>query len=100
MLINGGDGVVELRSALCWGVARWHRLRDVFCRECYPVVQNGVMASIVKNLQELTTETQKLAGGKAGILSKLFQSGYPVPEGFVILPSAFEDKKLRAEAGN
>jgi len=39
-----------------------------------------------------------LAGGKGGTLSQLYQSGYPVPEGFVILPDAFDADVLTDEA--
>ncbi|WP_073150997.1 PEP/pyruvate-binding domain-containing protein [Seinonella peptonophila] len=53
---------------------------------------------MVKNFKELTFEYQNLAGGKGGKLAKMFQDGYPVPEGFVILPSAFQKEKLNNEA--
>lgn len=52
------------------------------------------MTNKVKTFQELTPELQGLAGGKGGMLAQLFRDGYPVPEGFVILPSAFQDEKL------
>jgi len=45
---------------------------------------------MVKSFKELTPEFQSYAGGKGGMLVRVFQEGYPVPEGFVILPSAFE----------
>ena len=47
---------------------------------------------------ELTTEQYALAGGKGGMLARLYQSGYPVPKGFVILPAAFENDQLTAMA--
>jgi len=34
------------------------------------------------------------------MLARMFQNGYPVPEGFVVLPSAFEGEKLSDEACN
>jgi pyruvate,water dikinase len=43
---------------------------------------------------ELQPEQQILAGGKASTLAQLTQRGYPVPAGFVILPSAFEGDEL------
>ena len=49
---------------------------------------------MVKSFKELTPEFQAFAGGKGGILSKMFQEGYPVPEGLVILSIAFENEKL------
>lgn len=48
----------------------------------------------VCRFDELTCESLKLAGGKARVLALLYQKGYPVPEGFVILPQAFPDGRL------
>jgi phosphohistidine swiveling domain-containing protein len=56
------------------------------------------MANMVKSFQELTPELQPLAGGKGAMLAKMFQNGYPVPEGFVVLPSAFREENLKNEA--
>ncbi len=58
------------------------------------------MTNMVKSFQELTPELQTFAGGKGGMLAKMFQDGYPVPEGFVILPSAFQGEKLNEKAWN
>ena len=52
------------------------------------------MAANVILFSELQPEQQKLAGGKAGTLARLSQRGYPVPAGFVILPTAFEGDQL------
>jgi hypothetical protein len=52
----------------------------------------------VRQFSEVTTEQQALAGGKGGTLARLFQAGFPVPDGFVILPSAFEGDELIPEA--
>ncbi len=52
----------------------------------------------VRSFKELTSEQQCLAGGKGGTLSRLYQAGYPVPEGFVILPTAFVGDELAAKA--
>lgn len=54
--------------------------------------------STVKSFKDLTPELQDYAGGKGGMLARMFQEGYPVPEGFVILPSAFEGEKLNENA--
>ena len=35
------------------------------------------------------------AGGKGRMLARLYQAGHPVPNGFIILTSAFDDKGLR-----
>ncbi len=58
------------------------------------------MMNMVKGFQELTPELQAIAGGKGGMLARMFQSGYPVPDGFVILPSAFQGEKLNEKAWN
>ncbi len=44
----------------------------------------------VKNLSELDSSLAKLAGGKGANLGELLKIGMPVPEGFVVLTSAFE----------
>jgi phosphohistidine swiveling domain-containing protein len=43
----------------------------------------------VRLFDELTAEQQPLAGGKGGTLARLYQAGYPVPNGLVVLPAAF-----------
>ncbi|AET69750.1 phosphoenolpyruvate synthase/pyruvate phosphate dikinase [Desulfosporosinus orientis DSM 765] len=47
---------------------------------------------------ELSVEKRHLAGGKGGTLAFLFQKGYVVPNGFVILPSAYKQDELTPEA--
>src|SRR5262245_48659505 len=46
---------------------------------------------------KLPTENQSQPGGKGGTLANLHQKGYPVPDGFVILPAAFTGDNLRPE---
>ncbi|WP_017211932.1 PEP/pyruvate-binding domain-containing protein [Clostridium beijerinckii] len=58
------------------------------------------MLDMIKSFKELTPELQSLAGGKGCMLSKMFQAGYPVPDGFVILPSAFNENTLNEDAWN
>ncbi|APM39082.1 PEP/pyruvate-binding domain-containing protein [Clostridium kluyveri] len=58
------------------------------------------MLDMVKSFKELTPELEKFAGGKGYMLSRMFQDGYPVPEGFVILPAAFQEGELKSEAWN
>lgn len=48
------------------------------------------MADLVRSFDELTQEQQAPAGGKGGTLARLYQAGYPVPAGFVILPAALQ----------
>jgi len=47
------------------------------------------MTDMIRSFKELTVEQQPFAGGKGGTLARLHQAGYPVPDGFVILPTAF-----------
>jgi phosphohistidine swiveling domain-containing protein len=56
------------------------------------------MSDVIRAFEELTAEQQPHAGGKGGSLARLSQAGYPVPDGFVILPAAFEDDALTSEA--
>ncbi len=56
------------------------------------------MSDTVKSFNELTAEQQSHAGGKGGTLARLYQADYPVPDGFVILPTAFVDDELTPEA--
>jgi len=56
------------------------------------------MSNVIRSFEELTAEQQPRAGGKGGSLARLSQAGYPVPDGFVILPTAFEDNALTSEA--
>ncbi|MHA2167850.1 MAG: hypothetical protein ACXAAT_18540, partial [Candidatus Hodarchaeales archaeon] len=54
----------------------------------------GVVA--FKNLK--SEKDISLAGGKGVALAQMYQAGYPVPNGFVILSSAFSNDELRSEA--
>jgi phosphohistidine swiveling domain-containing protein len=56
------------------------------------------MKEMIRSFRELTAEQRPLAGGKGGTLAQLRQAGYPVPDGFVILPTAFIGDELNAEA--
>jgi len=56
------------------------------------------MTEGIRAFSELAAEQQSSAGGKGGTLARLYQSGYPVPEGFVILPTSFQGDELKAEA--
>ncbi|MBN1886552.1 MAG: hypothetical protein JW850_01125 [Thermoflexales bacterium] len=56
------------------------------------------MSDTVRSFQELAIEQHALAGGKGKSLARLFQAGYPVPDGFVVLPAAFDGEGLKAEA--
>lgn len=52
------------------------------------------MDKMIFTFSELSDEKRSRAGGKGGTLSKLFQTGYPVPDGFVIMPEAFDGEQL------
>ena len=56
------------------------------------------MGDFVRSFSELTLAEQPSAGGKGGTLARLYQAGYPVPDGFVILPTAFVDDELQGRA--
>jgi len=52
------------------------------------------MTELLRPFDQLTEAEQPAAGGKGGTLARLAQAGYPVPEGFVVLPSAFSGDEL------
>jgi hypothetical protein len=52
----------------------------------------------VKPFRELTSEEIRSAGGKGGNLARLFKSGYPVPDGLVVLPEGFTGEELSPDA--
>ncbi len=56
------------------------------------------MSDKICTFGKLTSAQKPLAGGKGGTLAQLYQAGYPVPEGFVILPAAFSGDHLLPEA--
>lgn len=56
------------------------------------------MQSNILSFRELPATERAVAGGKGGALCRLYQAGFPVPDGFVILPAAFLDDDLTAEA--
>jgi phosphoenolpyruvate synthase/pyruvate phosphate dikinase len=55
-------------------------------------------SDMIRSFNELTAEQQPYAGGKGRTLAQLYQAGYLVPDGFVILPTAFTGDKLKKEA--
>jgi phosphohistidine swiveling domain-containing protein len=56
------------------------------------------MQKVVYTFEELSSDLQPMAGGKGGSLARLHRSGYPVPQGFVILAAAFSEDRLLPEA--
>lgn len=60
--------------------------------------QPRINHSIV-SFEQSNQVNQTLLGGKGKILARLYRAGYPVPDGFVILPAAFTDDSLIPEAG-
>ena len=52
----------------------------------------------IRTFEELSEEEMAFAGGKGKTLARLRQAGYPVPDGFIILPQAFSGDRLRPEA--
>jgi phosphohistidine swiveling domain-containing protein len=55
------------------------------------------MEDLVRSFDELTDTQQALAGGKGSTLARLYQAGYPVPDGFVVLPEAFAGDTLTVD---
>ncbi|MBN1937717.1 MAG: hypothetical protein JW934_23870 [Anaerolineae bacterium] len=53
---------------------------------------------MISSFKELTKKQEQLAGGKGRTLARLYQAGYRVPDGFIILPTAFVSDELTAEA--
>ena len=53
---------------------------------------------VVSTFRDLSKAQRKMAGGKGGTLAFLYQRKYPVPDGLVILPSAFTGDRLSEEA--
>lgn len=56
------------------------------------------MSKHILSFEEITPENRALAGGKGSSLARLYQAGYPVPAGFVILSSAFDGEGLAPQA--
>ena len=52
----------------------------------------------VQSFSEINEKSTPYAGGKGGTLAQLYQQGYPVPDGFVVLTKAFNDNGLVPEA--
>lgn len=46
----------------------------------------------------LNSDRRAQAGGKGSMLARLYQLGYLIPDGFVILPDAFDNDEIRPEA--
>lgn len=55
------------------------------------------MAHLIRSFQSLLLEEMPSAGGKGGMLARLYQTGFRVPDGFVILPAAFAGDDLQPQ---
>ena len=53
---------------------------------------------MIRSFKELAKDQGPSAGGKGRTLARLYQAGYRVPDGFIILPAAFAGDELTAEA--
>lgn len=53
---------------------------------------------MIQAFDTLASHQLTLAGGKGGVLARLKQAGYPVPDGFVILPASFNGDELTETA--
>jgi len=52
------------------------------------------MAKIVKRFYEINEKEFQYAGGKGGTLARLIQKNFPIPNGMVIFPDAFDNNQL------
>ena len=50
------------------------------------------------SFSDITKESFDFVGGKGGSLCKMYNSGLAIPNGFVILSTAFENNELKVEA--
>lgn len=53
---------------------------------------------MISSFKKLAKEQEPFAGGKGRTLARLYQAGYRVPDGFIILPAAFVGDELTREA--
>jgi pyruvate,water dikinase len=56
------------------------------------------MTGLVISFAQLSAGAPAQAGGKGSTLARLFQAGYPVPDGCVVMPAAFDGDLPRPEA--
>lgn len=56
------------------------------------------MKYLLCTFDQLPADQKIIAGGKGGALALLYQKGYPIPKGFIIMPSAFENDEMIPEA--
>ncbi|AOY74623.1 PEP/pyruvate-binding domain-containing protein [Clostridium formicaceticum] len=54
------------------------------------------MGNMVKSFKVLTPELQVHAGGKGGMLVKIYQGGYPVPDGFAVRSFGLSEDSAQA----
>jgi phosphohistidine swiveling domain-containing protein len=53
---------------------------------------------MIRAFRKLAREEEPCAGGKGRTLARLRRAGYPVPDGFIVLPAAFAGDDLTGEA--
>ncbi len=53
---------------------------------------------LIQSLAQIGETGEVASGGKARVLARLLQAGYPAPDGLVILPPAFDGDGLRPSA--
>jgi pyruvate,water dikinase len=56
------------------------------------------MNKMIRTFEEAVIDNGTPLGGKGESLARLYQAGYPVPDGFVILPCAFSYDELKPDA--
>jgi len=50
----------------------------------------------IGSFKELAKKDEPFAGGKGRALARLYRAGYPVPDGFIMLPAAFSASRMPA----
>ncbi|CAG0930355.1 pyruvate, water dikinase [Thermoflexales bacterium] len=60
--------------------------------------QKNLSSDQVIPFNGLLPQLEPLAGGKGSSLARMYRAGYRVPDGFIILPTAFAGDELTAEA--
>ncbi len=54
----------------------------------------GRSGGTVYGFGKLPAEEASLAGGKGRVLAQLYQAGFPVPDGCILLPTAFDEDEM------
>lgn len=59
------------------------------------MINKEISNKTVKHFKEITSEDYSRCGGKGAVLAYLYNRKFPVPEGFIIFPEAFDHSKIK-----